>query len=309
MYFVWPRVALGAAVLRTALETALVNQKGFVTYFFLDGDLEWLRQLGEYRQVFKDRLEDVNALSTEEADREALRRIEQLYGQYITGKDRVIELYKNGERQEGARLHQQIRQYFSEVLRLCDAYKEAQIQRIAQVRQQSRVQSQDLRIMATLAMICGLALAMALSAILMLQILGPVTRLLKIASRDEPPHESTPNIVAALSRKVHGLLADVDQTHMALARSRESLLQAEKLAMVWKLAAGMAHSIRNPFTSVKMRLFSLHRSLELNTEQKEDFEVISEEIRHIDTIVQNFLEFSRPPKLKMQSISPSTVVG
>jgi signal transduction histidine kinase len=57
-----------------------------------------------------------------------------------------------------------------------------------------------------------------------------------------------------------------------------------------------------------MRLFSLSRSLDLSGPQKEDFEVISQEIRQIDTIVQNFLEFSRPPKLKMQPISPSTVV-
>ena len=70
----------------------------------------------------------------------------------------------------------------------------------------------------------------------------------------------------------------------------------------------MAHSIRNPFTSVQMRIFSLNRSLNLNDEQREDFNVIAEEIRHIDTIVQNFLEFSRPPKLKMQTISPSVVV-
>lgn len=67
-------------------------------------------------------------------------------------------------------------------------------------------------------------------------------------------------------------------------------------------------SMRNPFTSVKMRLFSLDRSLELTATQQEDFEVISEEIRHIDNIVQNFLEFFRPPKLKMQQISPSFVV-
>jgi signal transduction histidine kinase len=100
----------------------------------------------------------------------------------------------------------------------------------------------------------------------------------------------------------------VDLTHSELARSREHLLQAEKMALVGKLAAGMAHSIRNPFTSVKMRLFSLSRSLNLSETQKDDFDVISEEIRHIDTIVQNFLEFSRPPKLKMQSISPSQVV-
>jgi len=77
---------------------------------------------------------------------------------------------------------------------------------------------------------------------------------------------------------------------------------------VGKLAAGVAHSIRNPLTSVKMRLFSVERSLELSPTQKEDVEVISEEIRQIDTIVQNFLEFSRPPKLKMQKISPSDVV-
>jgi signal transduction histidine kinase len=36
--------------------------------------------------------------------------------------------------------------------------------------------------------------------------------------------------------------------------------------------------------------------------------VIAEEVRHIDIIVQNFFEFARPPKLKIQSISPSEVV-
>ncbi len=57
-----------------------------------------------------------------------------------------------------------------------------------------------------------------------------------------------------------------------------------------------------------MRLFSLSRTLKLNVTQKEDFDVISEEIRHVDTIVQNLLEFSRPPKLQIQPVSPSTVV-
>jgi signal transduction histidine kinase len=57
-----------------------------------------------------------------------------------------------------------------------------------------------------------------------------------------------------------------------------------------------------------MRLFSLERSLARTPAQSEDFEVISEEIRHIDSIVQNFLEYSRPSKLKMQKVSPSEVV-
>ena len=52
----------------------------------------------------------------------------------------------------------------------------------------------------------------------------------------------------------------------------------------------------------------MERTLALTPSQKEDFEVISEEIRHIDMIVNNFLEFSRPPKLKMQKVSPSDAV-
>ena len=110
------------------------------------------------------------------------------------------------------------------------------------------------------------------------------------------------------SHQVYGLIRDVDQTQSRLARSQAHLVQSEKWAVVGKLAAGVAHSIRNPLTSVKIRLFSLGRTLSLSSGQKEDLEVISEEIRHIDTILQNFLAFSRPPKPKMQKISPSDVV-
>jgi signal transduction histidine kinase len=107
-----------------------------------------------------------------------------------------------------------------------------------------------------------------------------------------------------LSLSVRGLIEDVDTTHSELEKSREHLFHSEKMAMVGKLAAGMAHSIRNPFTSVKMRLFSLSRSSNLSDTQKDDIHVISEEIRHIDTIVQNFLEFSRPPQIKNAKNQP-----
>jgi CHASE3 domain sensor protein len=42
-----------------SLENAIINQKGFVSYYYMDGDPDWLTQLNEYRQLFSTRLEEV----------------------------------------------------------------------------------------------------------------------------------------------------------------------------------------------------------------------------------------------------------
>jgi signal transduction histidine kinase len=290
-----------------ALETALVNQKGFVSYYFMDHDPDWLTQLGVYRQIFKERLHEVRVLAETEEEREAIDRIETAYLRYIMGKDEVIAYYKTDQREEGALLHIQVRTDFSETLDLCEAYKDIHRNRITEARDRSRVQAKNLRIIAATAMLAVILLGLLLVLVLVSQILGPVRRLALDADRKGGMDRSGDE-VKALDRSVRGLIEDMDHTHSELEKSREHLLQTERLAMVGKLAAGVAHSVRNPLTSVKMRLFSLGRSLKLTSVQKEDFAVISEEIGHIDTIIQNFIEFARPPKLKMQEVSPSEVV-
>jgi signal transduction histidine kinase len=290
-----------------ALETALINQKGFVSYYFIEGDPEWLRQLGEYRRVFKELLEETFSMAETQAEKDALAEIEAGYNRYVTLKDRVIGYYQGGERENGKALHQEVRSLFFTVIESFEKYKHIHENRIWQAKTESVIQAARLRIVAAIAVFVSFMLMLLLAFVLGNQVLGPVRRLTAEVSRESDSLE-TYNEVNALSHGVRGLLQNVDQTQTELQKSRETLLQAEKMAMVGKLAAGMAHSIRNPFTSVKMRLFSLSRSLELTSNQIEDFEVISEEIRHIDTIIQNFLEFSRPPKLKIQTISPSVVV-
>jgi signal transduction histidine kinase len=290
-----------------ALETALVNQKGFVSYYFMDNDPEWLTQLGVYRQIFRERLNEVRALAETEEEKEIIDGIETAYLRYITGKDEVIAYYKTDRREEGALLHVRVRTDFSETLNLCEAYKDIHKNRIAEARERSRAQARNLRIIAATAMLAVILLGLLLVFLLVNQILGPVRRLALDADRRGGMARSGDE-VKALDRSVRGLIEDMDHTHSELEKSREHILQTERLAMVGKLAAGVAHSVRNPLTSVKMRLFSLGRSLKLTAVQKEDFAVISEEIGHIDTIIQNFIEFARPPKLKMQKISPSEVV-
>jgi len=290
-----------------SFETSLINQKGFVSYYFLDGDPDWLRQLGKYRQIFNEQLHTARLLVEDQEQKEAIDQIEREYRLYIDDKDRVIVHYKTGEREKGARLHQKVRDRFFKILELCERYKDFHTKKIMLARSESLLQARKLRFIAGAAILMIFSLSVLLAFILANQILDPLRRLAQEANKEGALKKSGDE-VKAISRSVHDLIEAAGQTHIELERSREHLLQAEKMAMVGKLAAGMAHSIRNPLTSVKMRLFSLNRSLKLTDYQKEDFDVISEEIRHTDAIVQSFLEFSRPPRLKMQQISPSIVV-
>jgi signal transduction histidine kinase len=99
------------------------------------------------------------------------------------------------------------------------------------------------------------------------------------------------------------LKSDVAQTRTRLAESRDRLAAAEKLAAVGKLAASVAHEVRNPLTALKIRLFTIGRSLEGNPRYQADLDVASEEIARLDGIVRSFLEYARPPKLRLERCS------
>jgi signal transduction histidine kinase len=291
-----------------SIEIALVNQKGFVSYYLIDKDPDWLRQLGEWRQIFRDRLKEAKARSKSPQGLEILTRVESQYKQYVVSKDKVLEMFNRGDTEEALKLHSQTRTMFFSILTLCDEFKKIQEKGITDIVETSQRDTKSLRGASAMALCFQLFVGVFLSVFLIGRILRPLMELAEKTERANGPHKRT-NLVETLAHNVDDLLRDAGEAHHELERSRETLVMAEKMAMVGKLAAGMAHSVRNPLTSVKMRLFSLNRSLSMNSDQAEDFAVISEEIGHIDTIVQNFLEFARPPKLKMQKMSPSIVVN
>jgi signal transduction histidine kinase len=286
---------------------ALVRHRGFVSYYFIDGDENWLARLQTQRETFRESLRAAQRLASAAEHRETLRQLESKYEQYIQSKDRVIEFYKAGDREQGHALHRKVRQYFDEILELCEEYEKIHGERLTQASLTSRERAGRMRAIAASAVLAGLLLSVLLALVMLRQVFGPIRRLLEEAERFIEPDVSS-NEVKALSREVRGLIQDADKTHLELEKSRTRLVQTEKMAMVGRLAAGVAHSIRNPLTSIKMRLFSLEKSLDLTADQKEDMEVIAEETRHIDTIVRNFLEYARPSKLKMQKISPSELI-
>ncbi len=298
---------MGGLQTAQSLEIALVNQKGFVSYYFIDKDPNWLIKMEKYHHVFKDRLAKIRLLSASAEEKRILDLIESEYKNYIATKKQVIDHYKSGSLETGKELHEEARDSFFEILKLSEKCKQLFNDKAQKAKTDSLNQAKNLRYVFVTAVMMILFLGIVLAFFLFHNILDPIRRLAMETDRHNGMQKSE-NELTALSKSVYGLRKEYDQTQVKLEKSLEHLVEVEKLALVGKLAAGTSHSIRNPLTSVKMRLFSLNRSLDLDSNQKEDFDVISQEISHIDNIVQNFLEFSRPPRLKLQLVSPSDVV-
>lgn len=81
-----------------------------------------------------------------------------------------------------------------------------------------------------------------------------------------------------------------------LKKTEMELFRSEKLAALGQLAAGFAHEIRNPLTSINLLIQSLIEKLPNKGSYREDLSIIEEEILRINEIIDQFLKFAKPSK-------------
>jgi len=108
-----------------------------------------------------------------------------------------------------------------------------------------------------------------------------------LAIQNASMYQELKNFSRQMEEKIQKTTADLRKTEAQLIRS-------EKLAALGQLAAGIAHEIRNPLTSINILIHSLRERLPSENSQQEDLKVIEEEIHRMNEIVDQFLRFAKP---------------
>jgi len=85
-------------------------------------------------------------------------------------------------------------------------------------------------------------------------------------------------------------------------RLQEEIRRQEKLAALGGLAAGVAHEIRNPLSSIKGIATYFGERAEADSEERQAAEVMVQEVDRLNRVITELLEFARPSDLRLQPV-------
>lgn len=137
---------------------------------------------------------------------------------------------------------------------------------------------------------------------------GKVTGLVCI-SRDVTEQKLAEIELKTANAKLSKALGDLRKAHDELRSVQMQLIEAEKLKSIGRLAAGVAHEVKNPLAIINMAVeFLSQETFPEGSSAPVVLEDIREAVRRADSVVRGLLDFSAPKSLNLQEENLNQVV-
>lgn len=124
----------------------------------------------------------------------------------------------------------------------------------------------------------------------------------QIEARNDP--EEIQRIAQAINRLGETLTANIQREKQIESQLRHS----ERLASLGRLVAGVAHEVRNPLATIRLRVQMCRRDAD-NPHIKESCSIALEEIERLNGIVNRLLNFTRPVQLHLEQADLRSLIG
>jgi PAS domain S-box-containing protein len=89
---------------------------------------------------------------------------------------------------------------------------------------------------------------------------------------------------------------------------KEAVERERHLASLGRLAAGVAHEVRNPLSSLKGFAQFFRAKFAPGSEEERYSDIMIEEVERLDRVVQELLDFARPVEPNLRPTSPNTII-
>ncbi|MBU3959065.1 MAG: PAS domain S-box protein [Candidatus Omnitrophica bacterium] len=93
---------------------------------------------------------------------------------------------------------------------------------------------------------------------------------------------------------------ELKKAYAELQQSKDELVRSEKLAYTGRIAASIAHEIRNPLTNVVMSIRQLRKVIKPENPKTKHIEIVERNTERINYLIAELLNCARPPKLNIR---------
>jgi signal transduction histidine kinase len=142
---------------------------------------------------------------------------------------------------------------------------------------------------------------------------GSYNRSIQVDTEDEIGYlaHAFEEMRTALQRHLASLTDEkrrLEEAYRRLQDTQQQLIQSESMAAVGKVAARVAHEVNNPLAIIKTAVRIIRNQSAPDSPTTGSLQMIEDEISRISRIIQELLEFSRPPTLVQERVQVNNIV-